>query len=176
MDNKTVYRLGQLYHCLEDAISPKDSDGEIIRRNETDFRMACIFPLKIMTTKIMIINKLHCTNPALERAIGSVYAGISLDDVLERFEQPLSVEQKNLFQQGYFSLNYKALATPIEGMADARKKAGLTIRGLAEITGLSTSTIQSIENGTKTPKIDTLKKIADACGVSVLEIWQEGKQ
>lgn len=173
MDNKTVYRLGQLYHCLEDAISPKDSDGVIIRRNETDYCMACIFPLKLMTQKIMMVNKLHCTSQALERAIGSVYADISLEDMMERFEQPLSTEQKTLFQQGYFSPNYKALITKVEGLADARKKAGLTIRGLAEMTGLSVSTIRSIETGTKIPKIDTLKKIADACGVSVFEIYSE---
>lgn len=60
-----------------------------------------------------------------------------------------------------------------KGMADARKAAGLSIRKLAEVTGLSVSTIQSIENGTKMPRADTLKKIADACGVSVLEIWPE---
>lgn len=172
LDNKTIYRLGQLYHWLEDAVSPKNESGAVIRRNTTDYDNACRFPLKVITMKITMTHKLHVSSPALERAIGNVYADISLDQMQTEFDQCLSLQQQGEFQRGYWSQNYKeALACVVEGMRDARNKARLSIRKLAEVTGLSVSTIRDIENGSKMPKADTLKKIADACGVSVLEIY-----
>lgn len=174
MDNKTVYRLGQLYHWLEDAVSPKDGRGNIVRTNMADFSNACRFPLMIITQKITMMHKLHVATPALERAIGNVYADISLDQMQDEFGKCLPMQQQGEFQRGYWSKEYKDdLACVVSTMLDARKAAGLSIRKLAEVTGLSVSTIQSIENGTKMPRADTLKKIADACGVSVLEIWPE---
>lgn len=177
LDNKIIYRLGQLYHCLEDAVSPKNDNGEIIRRNQTDFSNACRFPLRLITQKITMMNVLHCTSPAIERAIANVYADISLEMMQNEFDKCLPLPQQGEFQRGYWSLDYlDDLTCVVKTMQDARKKASLSIRKLAEVTSLSPSTIRDIENGSKMPKADTLKKIADACGVSVLEIWPEERE
>ena len=52
----------------------------------------------------------------------------------------------------------------------ARIKAGLTQRQLADKLNISFVNISQWENGTRNPKIETLKKIADALGVEVWEL------
>lgn len=52
-----------------------------------------------------------------------------------------------------------------------RNEKKISIRKLAEITGLSKSTLSEIENNiSKNPTIDTLDKISKALGVSVAEL------
>ena len=46
----------------------------------------------------------------------------------------------------------------------ARRKAGLTQRGLAEKTGLPQSTIGRIEAGLVDPRVGTLSRLLRACG------------
>src|SRR5258708_34219032 len=48
----------------------------------------------------------------------------------------------------------------------ARKRRGLTLTRLAELTGLSTRSISLYENGHKEPSEDTLLQLADVLGVS----------
>ena len=48
----------------------------------------------------------------------------------------------------------------------ARERAGYSVRVFSELAGCSPSTLQDIENGRKVPRVDTLRRIADAlvCG------------
>ena len=46
----------------------------------------------------------------------------------------------------------------------ARRRAGLTLRELAEAAGTSHSTLAAYEAGTKTPTVSTLDRVVAACG------------
>ena len=48
----------------------------------------------------------------------------------------------------------------------ARKIAGLTQRRLAEIVGVSESTVYKWEKGTAEPTVSQAKKSGEACGIS----------
>lgn len=172
MDNRVIYRLGELYHWLEDAVSPKNEYGEVAHRNMTDLRNAQRTPLAVITTKINVAHKLHVADRALNRAIANVYADITLEEMMSEIDKCLSMEQQGEFQRGYLAKNYRSdIASEVTSVREARKAAGYTIKQLAEIVGVSGVTISEIEHGYKTPKASTLKKIADACGVTMDEIW-----
>jgi transcriptional regulator with XRE-family HTH domain len=59
------------------------------------------------------------------------------------------------------------LTTPAGRIRQARQKKNLTIKRLAEITGLSPECISAIENGKRSLTIVTIKKLADALDVPV---------
>ena len=46
----------------------------------------------------------------------------------------------------------------------ARRRAGLTQRGLAERAGVPQSQIAKIESGAVVPRVDTLDRLLEACG------------
>lgn len=50
-----------------------------------------------------------------------------------------------------------------------RKKRGLTQKQLGERCGIADSNIRKYENGQQNPKIETLRKIADALNVTIIE-------
>ena len=50
---------------------------------------------------------------------------------------------------------------------ERRQDAGLSLRALAAVSGVSSSMISDIERGAKSPTISTLAAIADALGVSL---------
>lgn len=52
-----------------------------------------------------------------------------------------------------------------------RKQAGLTIGQLAELAGIDGGFLNYIENGKKTPSLETLGKLSKALNVSVAEIF-----
>ena len=52
----------------------------------------------------------------------------------------------------------------------ARVKKGLTQKQLAELVGVSSSTINRIETGNQIPKVDILLKLAEILEVSVEEL------
>ena len=52
-----------------------------------------------------------------------------------------------------------------ENIRDYRKKAGLSLRELADMVDVTYATLSRYENGKTVPKYDTLKKIARALGV-----------
>lgn len=58
-------------------------------------------------------------------------------------------------------------------LKEQRKKAGLTLRQLAEITGISKSTLNNIENGATDPHISTVVTLAKffCCNLSELIIF-----
>lgn len=49
-------------------------------------------------------------------------------------------------------------------LRDVRRRAGLTLRELAQRAGTSHSTLAAYESGRKTPRVDTLARICGAAG------------
>lgn len=52
-------------------------------------------------------------------------------------------------------------------MREARKRAGLTLRDLESLSGVSFGTIAAIERGDRAGYIDTIELLADALGLSL---------
>ena len=55
-------------------------------------------------------------------------------------------------------------------LREAREKKGLSVRQLAEIVGVSHTTIYDCENDLSEPRISTLKWIAEALDISLIEL------
>ena len=62
----------------------------------------------------------------------------------------------------------------LKKLAELRHKTGLTQEELADITGLSPSTIAMYEVGKRTPHLDKAKILADFFNVSIEELSNEG--
>lgn len=58
-------------------------------------------------------------------------------------------------------------------LKELREKKGISIYGLAKLSGVSQPTIRSIENGEKSPTVRTLEKLALAMNVKVIELIKE---
>ena len=58
-----------------------------------------------------------------------------------------------------------------ENLKKIRNEKGLTVRGLAELAGLSKSTIENIEQGRFGCSIDVQQKIAIGLGVHIKELF-----
>jgi len=52
-----------------------------------------------------------------------------------------------------------------------RTKKNLSLRQLADLSGIGKTTINDIENGKKSPTLDTLGKIAQALEVDVKDLF-----
>jgi len=55
----------------------------------------------------------------------------------------------------------------IQAMIDARNKQNLTQKELSAKTGITQSDISRIENGTRNPSLNMMKRIAEALGMSL---------
>lgn len=55
-----------------------------------------------------------------------------------------------------------------------RERRGLTLRDLAKMTGLSASMLSAIERAATEPSISSLRKIAEALGVSIFYLIDDG--
>ena len=67
-------------------------------------------------------------------------------------------------QNENFKKEYDALDAEfsiIQAMLDARKAAGLTQKDLAARTGIAQADISKLENGTRNPSLNLLKRLAD---------------
>lgn len=53
-----------------------------------------------------------------------------------------------------------------------RTSQNLTLVQLADITGVSKSEINAIENGKASPRLDTLERIAVGLGVSICDLYK----
>ena len=63
---------------------------------------------------------------------------------------------------------YEALAPEyniIQAMIDARKEQNLTQKELSEITGITQADISRIENGTRNPSLEMMKRLARGMGM-----------
>lgn len=56
-----------------------------------------------------------------------------------------------------------------EAMKEARSKRGVTVAALAEITGISESSIRGFERDIHAPSIHFVEALADALGMSIDE-------
>lgn len=54
---------------------------------------------------------------------------------------------------------------------EQREKQNLTLLKLAEITGISKSQINAIENGKVSPRLDTLERLAEGLGVDICDLY-----
>jgi transcriptional regulator with XRE-family HTH domain len=60
-----------------------------------------------------------------------------------------------------------------EKVKSLRKQSNMSLRELAQITGLSKTTLSDLENGTKNPSLDTVEKIATAFGLTSSDLLQK---
>ncbi len=71
-----------------------------------------------------------------------------------------------------FRKEYEAIQPEIDiikALVDARNSLNLTQKELAERTGINQADISKIENGTRNPSLNLLKRLADSMGM-VLKI------
>lgn len=164
MENNTIRNLGKLYHLLDEACTPDHV-------NQADLDNAARFPVRGVTMKITLAHKLHKMTPELDNACSYVLKDVDIEDAEKSYSlKALPMEQQGLFLIGYNSPDYKTLGVSAVKIKAARESAGLTIRALAEKTGLSTATIQHAESGKAVSRVSTLGKIAAACGVTVADL------
>ncbi len=57
-----------------------------------------------------------------------------------------------------------------DALCEMRKRSGLTLRELAEMAGISHTTLSRYENGHREPRLRAVQSIADALGITVEEI------
>lgn len=164
MKDATIRNLGKLYRLLDEACTPDHV-------NQADLSNSTRFPVRGVMMKITLAHKLRKMTPELDNACAYVLKDVDLDDVDGSFAlKALSMQQQGVFLIGYNSPDYKALGVCTPKIRAAREAAGLSIRALAEKTGLSTATIQYAESGKAVPRVSTLEKIAAACGVTVADL------
>lgn len=168
MENITVNRLGQLYRLLCEALG----EGEDRPFNQADLDNASRFPVRQVSMKIAMVHQHKKMTSTLDEACGFVLKGVTQEDMDASFAlKTISMQQQGFFTIGFQTANIDKLLNPRTRIKRARKKAGFTIRSLAEKIEISPTTIQNIENGKVDPKMSTLQKIADACGVSMNDLW-----
>ena len=81
-------------------------------------------------------------------------------------------------QDDEFRKEYEAIQPEmdvIRALVDARNSQNLTQKELAERTGINQADISKIENGTRNPSLNLLKRLADGMGM-VLKIEFVPKQ
>ena len=163
MTNENALNLGRLYRALTDACSPRGA-------TQAELMTAQLHPLKSVCMKLAAAHSVHKMTPSLDSVATKVLAGVPARDLQTDFENgpALDVQQRAQFMLGY---TMGADDLYVSSIKAARQAAGLTVRGLAAKVGVSPSTIAEIEAGRKVPRSDTLKKIADACGVSMDQVW-----
>lgn len=60
-----------------------------------------------------------------------------------------------------------------EKIKNLRKQKNISLRKLAKLTGLSKTTLSNLENNTKNPSLETLKKLASAFELTPAELLKE---
>ena len=89
----------------------------------------------------------------------------------ERGEEMSSYSEyrdKALLEDKALKEEYDALAPEydlIQALIDARKSQNLTQKELSERTGITQADISRIENGTRNPSLNMIKRLADGMGM-----------
>ena len=76
----------------------------------------------------------------------------------------LSSHKKKMMQNPEFAKEYMAIQPEmdvIRAIVDARNSRNLTQKQLAERTGINQADISKLENGTRNPSLNLLKRLAD---------------
>lgn len=120
--------------------------------------------------------------PALDGAINCVDCGIPAKCYDHRdYAKPLDVEPVcvgcNVRRgPGANRDDGKAAMTPLHPVAAARIAKGLTQPQLAAVVGTKQSSISKIETGSQSITTDMAPKLADALGISVIDVLYPAKQ
>ena len=85
---------------------------------------------------------------------------------MKTLNEMLSEEMKN----DEFRKEYEAIQTELDvirAMVDARNSINMTQKELSERTGISQADISKIENGTRNPSLNLLKRLAEGMGMTL---------
>lgn len=83
---------------------------------------------------------------------------------VKKFDDFLDEQLQNPeFKQEYDSLQPES--DVVRAIVDARTSQNLTQKQLAEKTGINQADISKLENGTRNPSINLLKRLADGMGM-----------
>lgn len=59
---------------------------------------------------------------------------------------------------------------------ECREAQRLSLRELAELSGVSKSTLQRVESGRRSPTLEQLDHIADALNISITQLYERHKR
>lgn len=85
---------------------------------------------------------------------------------MKNLNEMLSEEMKN----DEFRKEYEAIQPELDvirAMVDARNSVNMTQKELSERTGISQADISKIENGTRNPSLNLLKRLAEGMGMTL---------
>ena len=85
---------------------------------------------------------------------------------MKTLNEMLSEEMKN----DEFRKKYEAIQSELDvirAMVDARNSVNMTQKELSERTGISQADISKIENGTRNPSLNLLKRLAEGMGMTL---------
>ncbi len=85
---------------------------------------------------------------------------------MKTLNEMLSEEMKN----DKFRKEYEAIQPELDvirAMVDARNSVNMTQKELSERTGISQADISKIENGTRNPSLNLLKRLAEGMGMTL---------
>ena len=85
---------------------------------------------------------------------------------MKTLNEMLSEEMKN----DEFRKEYEAIQPELDvirAMVDARNSVNMTQKELSERTGISQADISQIENGTRNPSLNLLKRLAEGMGMTL---------
>lgn len=85
---------------------------------------------------------------------------------MKTLNEMLSEEMKN----DEFRKEYEAIQPQLDvirAMVDARNSVNMTQKELSERTGISQADISKIENGTRNPSLNLLKRLAEGMGMTL---------
>ena len=168
MENITANHFGQLYKLLTIALG----EGRDKPINQTNLDNASRFPIRQVSMTIAMVHKLHRMTDDLDSACAFVLNEITEGEMNESFNlKAIPMTQQGAFMLGYNTAEVLNIVEPCARIKMARKRAGLTIREMADKIEVSPTTIQNIESGKVDPRMSTMQKIAEACGVSVDKLW-----
>ena len=167
MNNLTANHFGQLYKLLTAALG----EGKDKPVNQANLDNASRFPIRQVSMTVAMIHRLHKMTEELDAACMFVFNEITEEEMNASFDLKASpAEQQEAFMVGYQVADIFNIVGTSDRVKMARKKAGLTIRELADKIAVSPTTIQNIESGKVEPRISTLQKIADTCGFDVRKL------
>ncbi len=99
MNNRTVNRLGQLYHMLCIACGEEKKGRPV---NTADLENATRWPLRAISLKITRAHQLNKMSDDLNRMCANVLADCTPEEMEDSFAlKALSLEQQGVFMIGY---------------------------------------------------------------------------
>lgn len=107
MTNKTVNRLGQLYHFLCKACGEGVGNVPV---NMADLENATRWPLRAISLKITRAHQLHKMSESLDRMCANVLADVTLEEMEASFKlKAIPIDQQGAFMIGYQTASVKKL-------------------------------------------------------------------